>query len=155
MQLALYKGTSFVSKCIRFVTRSEYSHAAIILRSGRVIEAWQPTVRIVADLSEQHTPGTVVDVFDFADPLTIEEEMRATQFLTGEVGVPYDYKSVLRFVTRRPGNLDDHWFCSELAFAAAEVAGRRLFHWTEAWQVPPDWLPRSPLLRWSYQTRTE
>lgn len=151
MQIALYKGTSFVSKCIRFVTRSEYSHAAIILRDGSVVEAWQPVVRRVASLSEQHTPGTEVEVFNFRDPLTDAEEDAAEKFLLGELGTPYDYKSVLRFITRRPGNLDDHWFCSELAFAACLEARQALFHWTDPWEVPPDWLARSPLLRFGYR----
>jgi hypothetical protein len=181
VKIACYKGTSFQSKAIRFLTRSEYSHAAFLfdeqtedavhelLRTyparvngiqhiyrGAVVEAWSPTVRSTFSLSREHTPGTQVDIFDFCAPFTrelwplrIDQEKDLVMALAAEIGTPYDWKDVFRFVTRRPGDLDRRWFCSELVFAKCLAINRPLFERTKAWEVPPGWLPRSPYLKWT------
>lgn len=147
MKFACYKGTSRISKVIRFITRSEYSHVAVILRDGRVVEAWDGKgVRIVNDISDRHTPGTEVDIFRFASPLTPEEYEAAERFLLREIGQSYDWKGVFRFVTRKRPTVDSDWFCSELAFQASVEAGRPLLKNTLAFEVPPDLIPRSPVL---------
>lgn len=155
MKFACYKGTSWISKAIRWITRSEYSHVAVILRDTSVIEAWDSGVRIVRNLSEQHSPGTIVDVYSFMTPLTAEQCKAAEDFLRDQIGKHYDWKSVLRFVTKRKSKRDDHWFCSELATQAAMNAGRALFASTEPWEVPPDWIPRSLALKFDYRIITD
>ena len=149
MRIALYQGTSLISRLIRWQTRSLYSHAAFLARDGTVIEAWQPCVRAVASLSEQHNPGTVVDIFDFKLPLSQEEDEQLWKLAMADRGVPYDYVGVLRFVSRRPE--DDRsthrLFCSEQVFSRCEMIGRLLLDRTEAWRVPPDWIARSPRLQ--------
>lgn len=157
MKFACYQGTSWVSKAIRFLTRSQYSHVAVILRDTSVIEAWHEGkgVRIVRNLSEQHTPGTVVDVYAFIDPLTQDQERAAEDFLRHQIGKKYDFRAVFRFVTKKRSKRDNRWFCSELATQAAMTAGRALFSSTEAWEVPPDWVPRSLALRFEQRLVTD
>ena len=151
MRIALYQGTSFISRLIRWQTRSPYSHAAWLSSNGDVIEAWQPCVRLVHSLSEQHTPGTVVDLFEFVTPLRAKEIQEIWRLALKQVGTPYDYLAVLRFVSRKASRerWEEKLFCSEMVFGNAWDAGRELLARTEAWRVPPDWIARSPLLRLS------
>ena len=155
MKIALYKGHSAISKLIRWQTRLPYSHAAFLLNDGTVIEAWQPCVRHVADLSVQHHPGTVVDVFRFAEPFTEAQEEQFFMLLCRDLGVPYDYRSILRFCTRKQGDgTRKKLFCSEQVFDRCGKMGRRLLEHVEAWQVAPGHIAWSPLLRFDYTVTT-
>jgi uncharacterized protein YycO len=168
MKIALYKGKSLTSRAIRFLTRSNYSHAAFLFDEdtehvahiadrqghikrihryarGSVIEAWEPGgVRNTASLRSGHDRGVTVDIFAFHEPLIKEEERALLFMLNDEIGWPYDFTNVLRFVTKRPGNIEKSWFCSELVFAMLKRIGRLLLTNTEPWEVPPDWIARSP-----------
>lgn len=119
------------------------------LEPGNVIEAWKGGVRLAASISASHTPHTKVDVFEFKTPLCSGSTKLMAQFLCAQIGKPYDYLSIIRFLTREPDNRWNmsKWFCSCLAFEAALTAGRELLERTPAWKVPPAWIPMSPLLR--------
>lgn len=107
---------------------------------GPVVEAWKGGVRVSHSLSSLHTPGTKVDLFAFKRPLTEIEETALIASLASDIGDPYSYWNVLKFITRRPGNLDGSWFCSELVFKRFADIGRVLLRNKEPWAVPPDWL---------------
>lgn len=169
IRIALYQGVSVISRAIRWQTRSVYSHAAVVfdfdiqmtappqygrakivnIHAGNVIEAWRGGVRLSASLSANHTPKTRVDLFTFKEPLKQSEALAITHFLVSQLGKPYDYVSILRFLTRtRDNEFDcDRWFCSELAFQAFAVGGRRLLARTPAWKVPPAWIAMSTLIK--------
>ena len=171
IQIAAYQGVSFISRLIRWQTRSQYSHIAIqftddlwvrlggrehYIGAGNVIEAWKGGVRQAVDISESHDPKTLVDLFEFAVPLTADEEQAMAAFLVRQLGKGYDYRAIIRFLTREP---EDHWhrqkwFCSELAFEAALTCGRRLLERCAAWEIPPRDVPRSPLLKYIEQKIT-
>lgn len=154
-----------MSRAIRFVTISEYSHVALILRDGSVIEAWDSGVRHVKNLSDQHTPGTVVDIFEFEKPLTDWEEHLAEDYLKSQRGKKYDWLAVLCFLPgirllyhllrRWYGWLlpscapDQYLFCSELADRAVFAALRKLFNERPAELLPPALIPCSLALRYS------
>lgn len=111
-----------VSRAIKFQTRSKYSHAAVMLDDGSVIEAWQGEgVRHIQSPTDGHKPGTPIDVFN----IDAEYDTGLVEaFLINQLGKKYDYKSVFRFISRRDTALDDAWFCSELtveAFRAGEL----------------------------------
>lgn len=59
MRIALYQGKSFISRLIRWQTRSRYSHAAFLLDNGNVIEAWTPCVREISPKSEIGNPKEI------------------------------------------------------------------------------------------------
>ena len=145
--IGLYKGKSLLSRAIQWQTRSEYSHASWIFDNQCVIEAWQGGVRKTPHFCCGHTPGTVIELWDFVDPLTETERAQIARFLLAQVGHPYDYFGVLKFVSRRRARSDEAWFCSELVFEACLSAGRRLLNGVESWQVYPGMLPMSPMLR--------
>ena len=100
-----------------------------------------------AALSRQHTPGTTVDIFKFITPLTSDENRHLEYLARRDVGTPYDYRGIVRFLTRQRDGRSRRLFCSEQVFARCQQIGRPLLDRTEAWRVPPDWLARSPHLQ--------
>ena len=142
--IALYKGTSALSRAIRWRTWSEYSHAAWVCDDGSVIEAWRGGVRHVPSIHAQHTQGTEIDLF--AVEMTTEKKWAVQEFLIRQIGKPYDYGAILGFMTRAKSENPEKWFCSELIFAACQSAGVALLKRIPTWQVSPGLLSISPLL---------
>lgn len=140
-RLLLFRGRGIISWLIRWQTRSCYSHAALMLPDGSVIEAWQGAGVRRTWLRD----WTEVDVFDIHE-MTTEQWQAAIAFARCQIGKPYDYRGVLRFLSRRRKALDDRWFCSELVYKSLESAGVRLLRDVEAGEVSPGMLARSPLL---------
>jgi len=136
-----------MSRVIRWLTRSDYSHVAVVLNDGRVVEAWDSGVRIVDSLSDQHTPGTTVDLFEFDPPLTQGQEAAGERYLLGRIGKRYDWTGVFRFVTRRRGSDANRDFCSELLDQTVQAMELTLFRQTQSWEIPPGWVPRSLALK--------
>jgi uncharacterized protein YycO len=139
--IALFRGRGVVSTLIRWQTRSVYSHAALVLPDGRIVEAWQGDGVRVKRLDD----WSHVDRFEVAD-MTDEQWIAALDFALRQVGQGYDYWAIMRFVSRRHMPDNDRWFCSELVFAALEAAGVRLFERIEAWAVSPGLLAIAPRL---------
>lgn len=154
MRIAAYKGKSLISKAIRWQTRGKYSHVAVMLDDGRIIEAWHnpAKVRVITSLSEGHTPGTKVDIFEVET--TPDQEVRIAEFLLDQVGKKYDFGGVLRFLSRRNKNNPQMWFCSKLAFSCFLYGGIELLKRIEPYQVAPVTMVRSPLLSFIRQEIT-
>jgi len=147
VKIGLYRGKSFVSKRIKKRTRSVYSHAAMHLEDGTVIEAWADGFTsgkvYHRPLGEGHTPGTPIDMYEIIDTV---DWIAVEEFLLAQVGKPYDWRMVWGFVTHRrreTAGSRDKWFCSELAFQALQVGGFNLFRNTEPYEVSPGLLGRS------------
>jgi hypothetical protein len=137
----LFRGRGILSSLIRWQTRSAYSHAAIHLGDGAIIESWQGAgvrrtwLRDWSNVTQFGVRG-----------MTGAQWRRAIDFAEAEIGAGYDYLGVVRFVSRRRLPLNERWFCSELVFAALEAAGVRLLERTEAAEVSPGMLALSPYL---------
>lgn len=137
-----------MSRLIQWQTRSEYSHAALVVPDVAngllVVEAWQKSgVRIYRPTRHERT--TQMDLHDVE--VTPQEQEAIYSWASSQVGKKYDWKSVFRFVTRRRGVHEDTWFCSEFVFQAFHLAGVDLLARTPAWRVDPGLLARSPLLK--------
>lgn len=136
MKILAYRGKSLVSKAIRFQTRSPYSHIAVELDDGSVIEAWHKGgVVHRKHYREGHTPGTPVDFYEISGDFDIEE---AERFLKMQVGLKYDFVSVFRFVSRRKSPSNKKYFCSELAEYAFMFAGLPLLNGNPSEHSPRD-----------------
>jgi uncharacterized protein YycO len=88
-----------------------------------------------------------VDVFTvYVSP---ESRDYALAWAKSQIGKKYDYVSILRFLTRSSRGRKDNgkWFCSELAFVAAQKAGVDLLHFIHPVEVSPGHFILSPLLR--------
>jgi len=130
MNILAFRGSSLISRLIRWQTRSPYSHVAIELDNGVIFEAWHRGGVIKHDarrsLLDVHEHGTQVDVLRVD---MLEGFVPATeQWLDRRVGSRYDFRSVLRFVTRRPAVENNRWFCSELVSEALSHVGMFLQH---------------------------
>lgn len=152
--VALYRGTSLVSRLIRWQTWSDYSHAALLLPDGSVIEAWHKGgVQRHAHLGEVHTPGTQVDLFRVAAPVEWDAALMSA---TEHLDKGYAFSNIARFLLRL-GAMDgcrhpERLICSQLVHLIVEDGGVRLLHRICASRVSPRDLSISPLLRF---VRTE
>ena len=149
-RIALYKGTDFVGRMIRFQTRSEYSHAAILRTDDTVVEATGrpfPRGRVshVESLSSQHPSGIKVDIFAVDAPFSVE---KADRWLDKTIGLGYDFRSVFRFVSRVPAEKNALYFCSEHVFAYWLAGDVALLERIAPHNVAPWMLSISPCVRY-------
>jgi uncharacterized protein YycO len=145
MTILLFHGTDLTSRLIRWQTRSKYSHAAIRIAGTGIFEAVTcEGVRLIPDLTPAYQDVTVDE---FAINLAGATGL-ARAFLAAQLGKPYDYTMVARFLTRRQESrrTSGKWFCSELVYAATIKYGARLLRDTAPWEVSPALLARSPFL---------
>ena len=142
-KILLFKGRGIVSWAIRFQTRSKYSHAAILMPNGNIIESWQGKGVQINQLKNWDN----IDVFS-VDGMTDEQWKVAIDFALEQKGKKYDYSGVFRFLSRRrkTANGDKKWFCSELVFHAIQHAAMYLLQRIQADEVAPGHLSLSPLL---------
>ncbi len=146
--VCLHRGTSLISRLIRRGTRSDYSHASLVLPTGEHIESregkgvlWHP----------QFTRTNATEQVDWyaVNGLTATQLDDLWAFLSAQKGKRYDWPMVFGFVSR--SRTEGHesggkWFCSELVFAALAAAGVAPLARTDAWEVAPGLLARSPVI---------
>lgn len=145
MKILAYRGISWISKAIRWQTRSRYSHIAIELNDGSVIEAWHiGGVRRNLTFRSVHSPKTKVDVFEIAGKY---DEKKVLDFLTMQIGHKYDFRSIVRFITRKSSHISPKWFCSELANEAFRKGGLDLLSRISSSHISPRDIAISPMLR--------
>jgi hypothetical protein len=130
-------------------------------RTASSIEAWQGSgVILVSDIMHGiHTPGTIIDCYEI--PGMIPEAQRLVwAFHASQLGKKYDYRGVLRFISRRsvmaagsapaPGADPypdvDRWFCSQIVAQAFNYAREPLLR-APSYRVSPTMLTYSPLLK--------
>lgn len=134
IRLAAYKGThkgltGLINRAIRLVTKSQYSHAEIIVGD--------PNLGEVFAISSSGIDGGVrgkkivmtPDKWDFL-PIPWLTEQQVVAWLNQYQGAPYDYFGTARFLL--PFAAREHenaWFCSE---ACGEMMGIE-----EPWRFDP------------------
>ena len=139
LHFVLFEGISFLSKGIRFFTRSNYSHAAVWDKEkDRLIEAWGSVPHVHWRYSEfsAHTPGTPYEIWE----LKVKEEQyeKAIHFYRwlADRQFPYNYLGVIGFVlpffTSNGG-----FFCSEGCWEGLVFAGIAPKD-IPGWKVSPD-----------------
>lgn len=155
MKILLHSGPGFISRAIKLQTRSDWNHASLLFDDGVVFEAREfkgvvrtPLAALRAAMERE--PSLLIAVFAFDQPLSPLEKHVARSFAESQLGCPYDYADIARFLTRQPASTDGKWFCSEYVTAACEAMRRPLFRRTAAWEVPPGLIPRSLALHFSH-----
>ena len=129
-----------MSSVVRWFTRSPYSHAAVEIMDGIVIESWQGRGVQQVHLKDRKT------IDEYEVEVTDEQLEKILAFLRSKIGKSYDYWGIVGFVIRLPLGTKDRWFCSELVFAAFKFAEINLLLRVEATAVSPALLSMSPLL---------
>jgi len=144
--IAAYQGISAMSRAIRFLNWSKYSHISWVDPDGSETEAWTHGIRRLETAHTDHAPNTVVDLFDVE--LTQGELDGLRRFLAEQEGKGYDFRGVLHFVSRRPERAGDQerWFCSEVVFAGFAHIRKPLLLRVPAYKVYPGMLVYSPRL---------
>jgi len=145
IKIAQYKGKSWVSKAIKFVTRGQYSHTAIMLADDCIVEAWEGSnsVRVITSLADGHKLGTPVDIYSVR--MGAEQERVFREFVIAQVDKKYDYWGIFGFLRRKDLQRGESWFCSELFAAGCEKAGVTLLKNVRPSQVSPSMVTRSPI----------
>lgn len=151
--VVLFRGSGPMSRAIRWLTRSPYSHAALVFRfEERVycLEAVGSGVRLalISEVLSRYHGG--IDLFDV--PRATEGQRRAALgFAFQQLGRLYDRRGLWRFLIaivtgrRRRVREDRAWFCSELVAAAYRRQGLALVPDSSAYTSPAD-LALSPEL---------
>lgn len=143
-RVLLFTGGDPIATLVKWFTRSHYSHAAILIPgTNRVIESYpfkgvrerELTAKDWERIHVYEVPGMTGKMWD-----------AACAFGQSQMGKPYDFRSVLKFVTRTPAKENGKWFCSELVFQMLAVSYLRILQ-KRAEYVDPGDLPASPFLR--------
>ena len=142
-RILLFRGKGFISWGIRTQTRSQYSHAAILMPDGRIVEAWQGAGAGVQIKTLDDYTG--IDAF-IVKGMNDTEWRLAIDYALSQVGSKYDYWAIVRFISRPSMPTNDKWFCSELVFASLARAGINLLERITASEVSPGLLSFSPIL---------
>jgi len=145
--VCLHRSPGLIGSLIRWQQRGNYSHASLFFPGRGYIESREfKGVRALSMMPKRASER--VDVFSVAG-LTPEQEEQVFAFAQRQLGKRYDWPMVFGFVSR--SSVEGHesggkWFCSELVFAAIAAAGIKLLRVTNAWEVSPGLLVRSPFL---------
>lgn len=144
-RVALFNGDGVVSWFIKKQTRSKYSHAALLLpgTTNQVIESREFKGVRLHTLDE--SDYRLIDWFAIPSMSDADYEA-AINLFKGQLGMPYDYWSVARFVTKKPARENGKWFCSEAVHKMLADAGTRLLARIPSAEVSPAHLGISPLL---------
>jgi uncharacterized protein YycO len=111
--IRLSSSRSLFSKLIKYITKSEYSHADIQIDDG--VYVGSIPFKGVTIYNDEN----VVNESFFEVQLTKEQQDKVLWYVFDQLDKPYDYSGVWGFLTRdRKWQEDDRWFCSELVAAA-------------------------------------
>lgn len=168
MKILLFRGRGISSALIRWQTWSKYSHAAVLLRDGTLIESYPGTGVIRLGFTNRSRPDRADGGFDalieqrggciaLTPTISLEQESRVIEFLASQCSKPYDWRGVFRFVLpfikRNPLDslrMQNRWFCSDLIAAAFDWAGCALLYRIPFWKVSPEKLQYSTRLQADY-----
>jgi hypothetical protein len=143
MRVLLYQGISDISQTIRKITRSNHSHTGFLCKDGSVYEAREGLgVVHTPNIHYKHSPGTIVDIYKFKQPLSEQEELQLKEECKKLVGLRYDYESIFRFITLRDKiqeEINQAYHCSEFVAEICHKIGRPLFNieLNECYKITP------------------
>ena len=143
-RVLLFTGGDFIAWLVKWQSRSHYSHAAILIPgTNRVIESYPG--RGVRERELTAKDWEKIHAYEVSN-MTAKQWEGAVQFCTAQLGLPYDWRSVFKFMTRTPAKENGKWFCSELVFKAIEKTYLSLLHMSAEY-VNPGHLAASPYLQ--------
>jgi hypothetical protein len=122
IRMVAFKGVSFVSKGIKFFTRSGdgYSHVAVLLEDGEtLLEAWPHNKKRPwkqwTDYStfDNHTKGTPYEIWRISVTDEVYNACMSYYIHHADVKTPYDYAGVIGFIFKKVKDKVHKLFCSE------------------------------------------
>jgi len=143
-KVLLFKGGNPISWIVKKQSRSIYSHAALLIPGTKsCIESFPGVGVRIRQLTDKD--WTEIDLYDVRG-MSPEMWASAIDFARKQIGMSYDWWSVLRFVSKSAARDNNRWFCSELCHKAISEAGIRLLERIPSAEVAPAHLAISPLL---------
>ena len=142
VQYLFFKGSWLVGSAIRWQTWGDWGHVALQFPSGVSYES--VGLKGVIEHLGGHPRINEATVLELH--CTTSEVEAMEKWCKEQVGKGYDYRAILRFVTRSRYWSNDRWFCSELGFCASREASIELFSRVKPWKVHPSLLFTSPKL---------
>lgn len=143
-RILLFTGGDPIAAVVKWQSRSHYSHAALLIPgTNSVIESYP--FRGVRKRALGRKDWERIHAYE-VEGMDGKQWAAAIQFCETQLGMPYDWRSVLKFVTRTPARENGKWFCSELCFKAIENVYRRLLQ-MKAEYCNPGHLAASPFTR--------
>ena len=140
--IVLEKGSyGFISKVIKFLTHSKYSHVEFLLEDEFTVGSREFEGVKIRRLSEFKSP----EVYNFIDlctgnpkPLNDLENEVLWDFISKNLNAPYDYKGIIGYLLNKPNmHLANAWFCSEFIFFGCEKVDRKLSNREKSFYVSP------------------
>lgn len=152
MKVIFSRSSTFAGRVIRLVTRSKWNHVDMqfgdVLIGAVALHATPESINggvQITTLAERLVKSKVTDYVVYELPL--EDEAAALAFAKEQVGKPYDWRGAVGLLDpNRNWQLDDQWFCSELAAAVALAGGVRAIN-RSASRIDPGMLELSPYLK--------
>lgn len=143
-KVLLFKGGDPISWIVQKQSRSIYSHAALLIPGTRsCIESYPGSGVRIRQLTD--ADWSRIDMYDVRG-MTPEMWGEAIEFSRKQLGMSYDWWSVIRFLDKVPARENNKWFCSELVHKAISEAGIRLLERIPSAEVSPAHIAISPLL---------
>lgn len=142
-RILLFTGGDPISLLVKWQTRSEYSHAALLIPGTKTVIESYPFVGV---RKRELTSKDWTRIHAYRVPeMTARQWQGAIQFAESQLGCGYDWRNVLRFVSRLPGRENLRWFCSELVHESIARTYRSLLQKPSCYVDPGD-LATSPLV---------
>lgn len=151
--IILYKGNGFLSKAVKFFTKSEYSHVSMVISDTHLIEAnWYKKSNII----EFKYDETEMEIYRVKD-LTIEQQIVILQRVYKYIDKYYDYAQIIGHLIESFGlsishhlNSDKKLICSELIDRAYADINIDLVESRKTGDVTPNDIAKSELLNRIY-----
>jgi uncharacterized protein YycO len=126
MRVVLVRANTLSSLLIRARLWENWSHAAVLLQNGEVIDATFKAGgvrrRKLEDVLKHASAFKIID-------LPVTDPVAAMTFLHAQIGKPYDWRGIMGWITSdRDWRDSSAWFCFELVAAVAEAGGLDAWH---------------------------
>jgi uncharacterized protein YycO len=153
--IIIYKGNSFVSKFVKFFTKSDYTHTSMLISNDIVIEAnWYKTANMVGFMYKPE----IMEIYRVKGGLTGSQQLQIVQYAYEMFGKTYDYPQIISYIFERftgkhyynRFNSKDHIICSELIDNAYGKMGYDLVPTRDLGNVTPADLATSTLIERIY-----
>lgn len=115
MKVILGTNNKIGSLLVRLHTWSNWSHCGVIVNGDQVVEALASEGVVKNSLEDFKARYNVCKIID------IPHEGDYQYKLLKQVGKPYDWGAILRFIFRGDWDDTDKWFCFELAAFASGI----------------------------------
>jgi hypothetical protein len=116
--IVLYRGKGFLSKCVQFFTKSEYSHAAMVVSNDLVIESnWYK----ISNVKKIKYNKDIVEIYRYKYGLNKNQKYSLLEESYSFLNKWYDYGQIYGYVLEffygikvNPFNSPQFFICSEL-----------------------------------------